>query len=228
MLKNKYIRLASILLIICMVTTCGLSGTLAKYTTGGTSTDSARVAKWGVVLDISGDAFSKTYGDTVSADVKVVAPGTDGNLVNMTVSGKPEVAVAYDLEIDLELDGWVYNDGVNDVVYCPLIFKIGSTTYSMTPEKTLDEFETELEEAVIVALMGDNTDITVSGGASGKTVYMEPGTTLNNTLTVSWEWRFEGGVSFPYQTDEKDTALGILGSMPTISFSLDASITQVD
>ena len=52
MLKNKYLKLAAILLILCMVTTCGISGTLAKYTTGGTATDSARVAKWILLLPV--------------------------------------------------------------------------------------------------------------------------------------------------------------------------------
>ena len=39
-------RMAAILFIITMISTCAFSSTFAKYVTTGSSSDSARVAKW--------------------------------------------------------------------------------------------------------------------------------------------------------------------------------------
>lgn len=108
MKKNRFIKLASGLLVLCLMTTCVIGATLAKYTTAGSGADTARVAKWGVTVSASGSLFGKAYAsnsaDTnaneivasstnVSSDSNVVAPGTKNTTgLNFTVSGTPEVA----------------------------------------------------------------------------------------------------------------------------------------
>lgn len=96
-MKNKMMRIASILMAAVLLTVCAVSGTFAKYVTSANTADTARVAKWGVLLSIEGDGlFSDKYeaddetytksdytveaaengeGATVKFD-KVVAPGT--------------------------------------------------------------------------------------------------------------------------------------------------------
>ena len=80
-------RLASVLLVVTMLTTCVISGTFAKYVTKEEGSDGARVAKWGVELAINGSNFADQYKthDTTKYDGtysvsaggdKVVAPGT--------------------------------------------------------------------------------------------------------------------------------------------------------
>ncbi len=59
MKKNKMLRMASALLVLTLLTTCIIGGTFAKYTTSGTATDTARVAKWGVKVECTGNAFEK-------------------------------------------------------------------------------------------------------------------------------------------------------------------------
>ena len=54
MKKNKRMRTASGLMIAALLTTSMISGTFAKYTTADAAQDSARAAKWGVNLGISG------------------------------------------------------------------------------------------------------------------------------------------------------------------------------
>jgi hypothetical protein len=61
MKKNKMMRLASALLVLTLLTTSLISGTLAKYTTSGNASDTARVAKFGVVINTSGSLFSDAY-----------------------------------------------------------------------------------------------------------------------------------------------------------------------
>ncbi len=126
-MNNKLMRLASVLLIAALITTCAISGTFAKYVTKVEHQDSARVAKWGVTLSLEGDGLFATEYDTdeevdpqtgfgytgvsvrASDEDKVVAPGTtslkedaSGNPIHgfvATVAGTPEVATRYVLEI---------------------------------------------------------------------------------------------------------------------------------
>ncbi|MBQ8392154.1 MAG: hypothetical protein IJX51_00125 [Clostridia bacterium] len=238
MLKNKYIKLASILLILCLITSCVISGTLAKYTTGGTATDSARVAKWGVNISVVGDnAFKTAYGTTVvSSDTdNVVAPGTKGTLAAVTVSGQPEVKVNYAVNVDLELtDRWSVGAGKD---YCPIVFtvKSGSTVVATVYMKSVGEnqnsaLELELEKAIIYALTGKNT-ATADGTGSQHSVERNAGTSLSADITVEWEWHYDGeSVGLPagaVNTDEYDTYIGSLPTAPNISFSLEISVTQI-
>ena len=56
----------------------------------------------------------------------VVAPGTKGELLNATITGKPEVAVKVSYEPTLTLNGWEYTDeGSASSEYFPIIFKDG-------------------------------------------------------------------------------------------------------
>lgn len=102
-----------------LVTTCIIGATFAKYTTTGSATDTARVAKWGVTITTSGSLYSDAYAnknaangnlpadwtDSSSADAitvlsgtkanNIVAPGTKsyGDGLSFGITGMPEVAV---------------------------------------------------------------------------------------------------------------------------------------
>ena len=113
MKKNKFMKLASGLLVLCLMTTCVIGATLAKYTTGKTASDNARVAKWGVVVDGTAETFAKTYAkndnsftldtNTVVSTKDVVAPGTGATMAKFTITGTPEVAVRVTCTGTLEL-----------------------------------------------------------------------------------------------------------------------------
>ena len=107
MKKNRFMRLASCLLILCLITTCAISTTFAKYVSGDSASDTARVAKWGIEVSTSGtlfgSAYSATSGDSIIAtdgavsvkafdSSKVVAPGTKNDVgFQIALSGTPEV-----------------------------------------------------------------------------------------------------------------------------------------
>lgn len=242
-------RVAGLLLALVLVTSCFVGGTFAKYVTSGTGVDHAKVAKWGVTVEGSGDMFAPTYAKddnslTVSANSvavsngrdNLVAPGTKkDNAAVVTLSGTPEVAVRVTYNADhFALTGkWAYNDGQassTDEYYCPLIFKItdGTTT------KTIDcmgegmNSVTAVENAVKEAVAGfsadyaPNTDLSAVG---------------RNGLKISWEWPFEGGTAHPNQTDVKDTYLGDLATatdtashntIPAVYVVVTATVTQID
>lgn len=121
MKKNKMMRIASILMVATLITTCAISGTFAKYVTTAEGEDTARVAKWGIVLGMqSEDLFADKYAtddttyegeysvvadpdnNVVEAEIKdLVAPGTKSiEAATATVFGTPEVATRYSLTID--------------------------------------------------------------------------------------------------------------------------------
>lgn len=139
----KALRLAYLLLISVLATTCILSGTFAKYVSVGNITESARVAKWGVNFEISGSLFGDAYGGPTNTIVynkdgsvtvkslnsatlsELIAPGTrndDGLYFSLT--GNPETAVM--------LDWKVIN---KNVALRPNIFGIMQKIGTMTPDK---------------------------------------------------------------------------------------------
>ena len=222
MRKNRMMRLASALLILTMVTTCAISGTFAKYVTSDSATDSARVAKWGVGVEVTGEnAFLLTYDtddDSCSSTIEksvttssagddpIIAPGTKGTLGTVTITGSPEVAVNVKKDATLELTGWK----VGSDEYCPIIFTVGTTEYKIgdTGIATIADLIAKVEAAVEC----DNN--------------YAPNTELANTddVTVKWAWPFYVSAD----NDVKDTALGDADTAATISFSCTTTVTQID
>ena len=159
MKKNRTMRVMFVLLALTLLTTCAVSGTFAKYVTSAGAEDSARVAKWGVLVSIEGNAFGTEYaaedeaykkaGGELSVQAsnkeQVVAPGTnsellDNNLV-ATITGTPEVAVRYTLK----------GEGIKDVVlpagtytdYTKLVAKKAEAEVSQPVESEAEEIVSE-------------------------------------------------------------------------------------
>jgi len=178
MKKNKMMRIASVLLVAVLISTCAISGTFAKYVTKVSGEDKARVAKWGIVLTMTGDElFAKEYeaddetftgsensehpGMSVvsSNEEKLVAPGTKSkkDAFVATVKGTPEVATRYTLKIskgwtDVVLPAGTYTDYTQLV---PTTDADGKTTYGYTKS-----FELEKDYAPV------KWDIKVSKGST--------------------------------------------------------------
>lgn len=100
MKKNRTMRAAVLMLALTLITSCFVGSTFAKYTTGVAASDTARVAKFGVVLTTSTNIFNNQY-DNGSSDISVdsdddtdvIAPGTKDTAFVFTISGDPEVDV---------------------------------------------------------------------------------------------------------------------------------------
>ena len=111
MKKNVMMRLASFLLVAVLISTSAISGTYAKYTTQDSGSDEARVAKWGVELQVFGNLYGETYKNLIVKDddstmtvqsydafkgtspaADVVAPGTENaEGFEISLKGQPEV-----------------------------------------------------------------------------------------------------------------------------------------
>lgn len=220
--NNKLMKASGVLLVLTLITSCFVGGTLAKYVSEGE--DSARVAKWGVKVDVTGDnAFAETYGkddtntdddlgNTVisSSEEKVLAPGTKGSFGGytgsspnpaLTITGTPEVAVNVKTDATVNLTNWSSN---NTDPYCPLVFTIESQKGNET--KTTK---------TICGLHYNNT----SGGINSFKTAIEgaiedalngnypAGTKLDNLkLYITWEWPFENSDHTECSTTSSDTS----------------------
>lgn len=234
MKKNVMMRVASVLLVAVMLTTCVISGTFAKYVTDATSSDSARVAKWGVTVTGSSDMFDKEYKNSgsevtvYSSTDKLVAPGTDGTLSSFTVTGTPEVDTSITYTPVVKVTGYWF-DGAADF-YCPIVVTVKSdATYTICGLDYDDNVA--FENAIIAAIEKANKTCNTGDDLS----------TVSTDLSVSWEWAFDdvahgalcAGTSHKVeQTDGKDTFLGDWekkgNATPKISVSITCTITQVD
>lgn len=112
--KKGFFIVISVLLCSVMITSTALSGTLAKYTTSDSSSDSARVAKWGIEVSTGTGLLDKYVKDEViyvkskgGIGDKVIAPGISGVLVWISIEGNPEVKYNIDINGSLLIgDGY--------------------------------------------------------------------------------------------------------------------------
>ena len=218
MKRNTILRVSAILLVLTLLSTCVISGTFAKYTTSTKANDDARIAKWGVVVNATADSFTNDYtndtaaitvassDDTVISFVSgenVLAPGTDGNLCGLTITGQPEVAVKIDATAELELTDWA----VDSAYYCPLVITVGTTEFKGNDYADAEAFEKAVEDAIVAEIAVASVD---------------PNTDLADAVAVTWAWAYEGN------DDVKDTALGNAAAPATISIAVSVTVTQID
>ena len=237
MKRNRWMRAGGLLLVLTLITSCFVGGTFAKYVSEAQGDDTARVAKWGVEVTVTGDGFKTSYGkDDINSSVtgatvissteeKVVAPGTGGTFGGVEITGKPEVAVKIETTADVELSGWNVADGGE--FYCPLVFKIGDKTingldYSKSTAGGENSFQAAIKKAI--------EDATTQEVEAGTDL-----TAIGENITYSWEWPFENATgSEASQSDELDTLLGNnaadgdSSNDPTIRITVETTVTQID
>lgn len=232
MKKSVLFRIALVMLVLTMVTSCFVGGTFAKYVTSGQGGDSARVAAFGVTVTGTSSTFAEVYASdsdaakelatnsvvSVAADNEaiednLVAPGTSGNMVAYTITGIPEVAVNVAFEVtNFDIgDKWVDADGA---YYCPLVIKVGETTI-----KGLDCTDAaEFEGKVIAAVKKYSKDY------EALTNLADIGA---DAPAISWEWPFH----ISDDNDVKDTYLGdraAAQNAATVALTVKATVTQLD
>lgn len=218
--KNKALRLASCLLIAVLLTTCAVSGTFAKYVTGTTGTDKARVAYWGFDQKASLDFKLFDYTDTnvVSAnDDKVIAPGTKASTTfsfgytDNTAKSITAPEVAYELTVEVDKHNSVTTELDNN------------SSFTWTLQKGNETAQTfqKLDDLIAAIKL-------LSGDASGKKKY-EAGklpdafTSADEIYTIGWEWAFGTGAN-----DTADTTLGNMADLENIELTITITATQVD
>ena len=222
--KNKIFRLVYLLLIFTLISLCLMSGTLAKYITSDSVSNSARVAKWGVVISTTGsDLFKTTYAtddstysstitNSVSASVNVVAPGTSGSAGGFTITGTPEVACLIEVSIDStlsKLEYWTLGVGSAGTAYEPIVWSLNGAKCGTNG--TFAELLAALNNVSVAVPPGTNLATALTG---------------SNSWLISWEWDFDD--SGAGTNDVNDTYLGNKTNAPTITLVYDITVTQID
>lgn len=232
MKKNLVFRLGLLALVLTLVTMPLVSGTYAKYVTSETGTAQARVAKWGVTVEVDDTkVFGEEYDEgkynihedasQAAVSVKsnsndfVLAPGTEGSMT-FKISGTPEVS--YEVSFtDTEAnpganfivfsDDWDYNPQNTGTPYLPVKFSLTDNNGETSElNKTADEMNdilADLDEDAIV---------------------------LDQEYTLTWRWAFEG------QDDAGDTYYGNYAAtnydaqnpVLTLTFDLKITVSQID
>lgn len=223
MKKNKMMRIASVLLIAVLMTTCAISGTFAKYVTSDDGSDTARVAKWGVTVEVENfalftedyatDDANATFTGTYSVSSanndrdKLLAPGTSGSFADIAITGTPEVAVDVTVEATVELsDNWI----VDEEFYCPIVVTVGEEAISGLTYDSAAEFA----DAIVEAIEGYSIQCAPNQDLAD----------LDANFDIEWEWEFYTDDA----ADVKDTALGDIEDDLTFDISVAITVTQID
>ena len=234
MKKNKMMRLAAVLMVAVLMTTCAISGTFAKYITQANVEDSARVAKWGVQVTATGSLFETQYAndgevekDEANQDIAftvvsssstgddVVAPGTfKNNGLEFNITGTPEVAVNIDFAItnvsDVKLPATEEGEGYLDYT---------------TGNNATDTFELEDDYYPLVYTLTRNGNVEKTGTMKDIETYLDgiEGNYAANTnlatalgqFKLSWTWVFGDAAN-----NKADTYLGQVAADPTLDNSV--------
>lgn len=196
--SSMMVRLVAVLAVTMMFTMCFVGGTFAKYTSSGTGTDSATVAKWSFKVGETDIATTDTFtfdlfktikdSDGINnetemnpVDGSIIAPGTQGSF-DLVLTNASQVTAQY------AIDYTVTNN--NDI---PVKFSVdGGTTWT--------------NDLADVAA-SDSTKLAANSGTT--------------TIKVQWKWDFNGS------DDSFDTALGI-GGNAVLTVKAEVTATQVD
>ena len=246
MKKNAMLKIAAILMVAVLLTTCAISSTFAKYVTKeatGAVSNVGQVAKWGLGIAVSTttpELFSASYTkDTLKVESEdttkyLVAPGTSGEAdYALKITGTPQVAYKVYIDSQITLTGWMANGSF----YCPLTFKFGTQDadgeWEGTPQVvngstyTSDtELLAALELAYARAVLGSTANTDTYNGDACVSATFAPNVavpSLDKDITIYWEWNFEVDDA----NDTKDTALGNADTPATVSVGFSAWAEQV-
>lgn len=243
MKKNAMLKIAAILMVAVLLTTCAISSTFAKYVTdGATATHVGRVAKWNVKIEASATGlFGTNYddgeiaagGDDVASVVtpkdNVVAPGT-GNSASLatTLTGKPEVAFVLTTDATVDLgSGWMVDlDGAGAgeaTFYCPLKVKVNGQA---TPIAMNYDYTNRLNQPAKVttaATFAEAIELAIEAAGTREFAAGTDLTSVTVPVTVEWAWDFSTNAD----GDKSDTLLGDAGTA-TISIAVKQTATQLE
>ena len=187
----------------------GMGGsTFAKYQTAvSLPAQQATVAKWGVVAQITG----VTSG--VNEEAKMFNTSYNGGAIKSSAthaviapgaSGKLSLEISGNPEVKVSINVAFTLTDIHDGDYYPIEWKVGKETFNGA-------------DAVTSIQAKFNAGATIEANAG----------TLARTITLEWEWPFEKGAT-PEEikaNNDKDVALAEAGA--TLSYSLTATINQV-
>lgn len=234
MKKNTMMRVASVLLVAVLLSTCVISSTFAKYVTSASGTDTARVAKWNITMDNTGKSTFVTEYDasdddkTVVSATDVVAPGTSGSAL-YKVLGTPETDYVITFDADSITDVYLgagtysYTDAESNAIYSNSSTTIAADgdyypiKYYITVSTTNGAIFNKAEPQAAAAFEA-NTKSAEFGSLASALAALESievrftnntNITCDLVVTIEWAWAFDN-TTMNAKADIYDTILGDL------------------
>lgn len=213
--ENKLLKVVAGTTLVAAIGVTLLSGTYSKYTSKGTGTDTARVAKWAFEVEGTDVATTETFTidlfNTITntngseekavkeTDGTLIAPGTMGKF-NLSVENKSEVTANYEIEYAV-----TFTEGKT----IPLEFT--SDVEADGSLKADAVWHTDIAD-----VKQEATEIAIGATATSNTVY--------------WRWVFEDETSEENKAarDESDTALATTGTDVEATLTATVTATQKD
>lgn len=224
MKKNMFLRVASVLLVLTLLSTCAISGTFAKYVSTDTTSDNARVAYWGFGSDVMSelDLFDGTYTNVASADAtNVVAPGTDKTAtltLTYTANGStaaPEVAYTYSVTAEATTtNGYAALDANPNFKW----------TLKAPGDSTATEYNTVAD---LLAEITSTEEVAAGALPTGYTAGAA-------TYEIGWTWLYntyadpDAPSTAELAQDATDTAMGNDTTPDDVTITISVAITQKD
>ena len=241
-----------LLLVSVLIATVVLSGTIAKFTSVGTSSDSARVAKWGMEVTAHSDVSTKygTFyeknekGEDVNVGVvassnsaNLIAPGTKGYLTCFRIKGSPEAA--YEIDFDGTFSAgagftaaqrFVRDERGLAIEYFPIIIRVYTIDQLVEDE---DNARVDIGTFAYPSDLGElNTNITNTIKSNFDTQTTQDPGNIDKLYIVEWEWLFTPDDE--YQNNDRDVMLAEAikdnknNDLFKIKLDMSVKISQVD
>ena len=168
MKKNKMRRIASVLLVAVLLSTCAISGTFAKYASTTSQTATASVAKWDIDFDGDNSSSKEFAFDLFATIVDTVDGSTDSDVATNKIApgtkGSFDIVIKNDSEVDAKFKVAFTNnlDGV------PLTFtyKIDAAEYTSDTFVDIDINATKTVTVSWEWAFGDTVDDNAHSGKS--------------------------------------------------------------
>ncbi|MBO5295113.1 MAG: hypothetical protein J6B71_07735 [Clostridia bacterium] len=215
MKNNKMMRIAAVILMMTLLTTCAISGTFAKYVSTANGSDTARVAKWSFKVGTTDIAPSATNEFTFNLFTTVY--DTNNTSPNENTKNDTDVSDGTENTVIIAPGTWGYFDieltNASEVTASYAI-SFAETTTSTVPlkfQKAIVEENAAVEYPT--NSWGDLNTINVAAenlAINGST-----------TIRVYWQWAYDG-------VDTDDTALGTAQSLANVTIKATVDVTQVD
>ena len=247
MKKNAMMRIASVLLVAVLLTTCSISGTFAKYVSEASGEDSARVAYWGWDVD-STLTIDGLFANAYEADVATTGTPTE---VNSFVEGDESNLIAPGTKGSATFS-FRYTENATELASTAIPAPEVDYSFDITVTGNCDELIQD-NKNIIWFLDGDPADDNVNaqgtwlalkgalealdGNDNGAAVY-EAGNLPANfgvgaTHTIGWEWVFTGNETYTVGSetlsqDEYDTYMGNMDDLDDVSITITITATQIN
>lgn len=236
--KRNTLRIAFLLLVLCMISTVMLSGTFAKYTSKYAGQDTALVARWNFTalgyvgegteqLDLFSHAYDK-YINNEENDDYIIAPGVEDEFI-IEMSFLSDVDALVTVEFDNK------DSSVVEGVYLPIeYYVVGDTTENWV---TLDELENRFVSVLKEVYRRNVSNAPEDNSPANTFMFNKSGVETNEATTISqtvkWRWAFDGteqkeGFAEELKSDnDRDTAWGNASASASASAGTDGRLQYI-